>query len=391
MDEKKAKAPSAPQPAKSAKTKKEVQPAEQEKKGKQSKKLIIGIIAAIILIIGGVVWAVVALAAQSTPESAVLEAVTKTIKEKGHRVDGTIVVSTPNVSTAVNSNNTGRVIIDLDSSNNGMNNTGSLTITIEGAGTGNYVLTLDEVFQEDGTLYIKATKLEDFIKSFTSNFGPYLNVTAFSNLASNLRALSAKIDSDWWRISIPEIVNAIGVRDNNFLGKYYCAVEAAKHLFEQKGLDTLADAYKNNQFLIAAKSTYRPDSFTSNSYEATISADKMTKFWNSYVTSDVVSDIQLCNSGDGQKNAFSTAASNTFDFLANKKVYLDINGAHELSGIYINDVTENLSLVADLRIGNQPAEITAPANSRPATELTGDIMIIAQQVAELFSGFQSSD
>ncbi|MBQ9029561.1 hypothetical protein IJ114_02205 [Candidatus Saccharibacteria bacterium] len=390
MDENNAKEPATPQSTNPA-VENEVQPVEQGKSGKKSKKLIVGIIAAAILIMGGIVWAVIAIATQNTPESAVLEAVTKTIKEKGHRVNGTIVASTSNVSTAANSNNAGRVIIDLDSSNNGMNNTGSLTITVEGAGTGNYVLTLDEVFQEDGTLYIKATKLEDFVKSLTSNFGPYLNVTAFSNLASNLKALSAKIDSGWWRISIPEIVDAIGVRDNNFLGKYYCAVEATKHLFEQKGLDTLADTYKNNQFLTAAKSTYRPDSFANTSYEATINADKMTAFWSSYANSDVVSDIRLCNLGDGQKNTFSTAASNAFDFLANKKVYLDINGTHELSGIYINDVTENLSFVADLRISNQPAEITAPANSRPATELTGDIMIIAQQVAELFSGFQSND
>ncbi len=367
---------------------------EQEKKtGEESPKskkgLIIGIISAIV-VAGGAVAAFLILNKSSSPENVALDAVTKTIKAPAHKINGKIELSTAVASVIEpNASNKAKITIEIDGENNNLDAASSATLTIKATGMSDFVFRFDSILQKDGVIYIKPSDLTAFINSIVSTYKDYLSVAPLSNIVSEVKSLAAKVSSNWWRISLPEVLEALGMKDKNFADEYECFVTTANTLAGESGRNALADTYKEHQFLNIKKSDKGITSFTGDVYEATVDTNKLVDFWNKYITSDQVKEMDKCSS---EKVTTKTVTADKVPSISGT-IFLDIDKDHNLKGIYLSESKDNTTVDADLRIenGSEDFSTSAPAGAKPITDLTNDVVKIVQSVMSLFSMLQTAE
>ena len=352
---------------------------------KKSKKgLIAGIIAALV-VAGGAIAAVFILSRGNNPESVTLDAVTKAIKEPVHNISGKLELSTATASAIEESlSYKTKIIFDLSGVNNGMNSSSSATITVRTDGMSDFVFRFDEVLQSDGVIYVKPSDLTSFINSIISSYGQYLSSEPLASIVSAVKGLAAKISSNWWRISIPEVLEKLGAKDATFSEEYDCSVAAVNELLSASGLDSIANTYKNNQFLSTKKSDKSIASFTGDAYEATVDTSKLAKFWNEYVTSDGVKKLNECAK---QGDTLNAVTPDELSVVSDSTFFLDIDKDRNLNGFYFNDSKESYDIDADFRIekGSEDTAVDAPSDAKPITDLAEDIIKIVQSVAGLIA------
>ena len=357
--------------------------------GKSKKGLIIALVSLVIIAVGAVA-AFLIINCQNKPESVVLDAVTKTIKQQSHKVAGTVEMTTNTASTMYSGNSyKSSVRLELEAGNNGLNNAASAVLTVKGAGPSDYVFRFNEVLQDNGTLYIRVADFADFINSIAASFKAYLGTEPFASLVSQIKTLATKIEGSWWRVSVPEIFEAFGVKDDKISKQYDCVITAVNKLASESGLNTVADNYKNNQFLSAKKSDRKVDSFTGSAYEATIDTNKLAKFWNSYIATNEVKEISACVAD----RSIEEISADSLSRISGETFLLDIDNDKNLKGIYLDGVKDSYTIKGDLRVEEGPKDqtFTAPADAKPITDLTSDVMKIVQSIAGLFTAFQSAE
>lgn len=351
---------------------------------KKSKKgLIISIIVALV-VAGGAIAAVLILNRGNNPDSIALDAVTKTIKEPAHSISGKLELAATTVSATEENLAQTKIIFDLNGENNGMDSSSSATITVKTNGMSDFVFRFDEVLQSDGTIYVKPSDLTAFINSIASNYSQYLSSEPLAAIVTEVKSLATKISSNWWRISIPEVLKEFGVADAEFTEEYDCSVAAANELLSASGLESVANIYKNNQFLNVKKSDQKISSFTGDAYETTIDTSKLAKFWNEYATSDKVKKINECTK---KGDTLNTVTPDELSAVSDSAFFLDIDKDHNLSGFYFNDSKGNYDVNADFRIekGSEDLAIAAPSGAKPITDLTADITDLVQSIVSLFT------
>lgn len=364
------------------------QKAEIKKESPKSRKgLIIGIVSAVV-IAGGAVATFFVLNNGGSPEAVALDAITKTIKEPAHKMSGKIELSSSTISDSATANNT-KVILELEGENNNLNVTSSATLTVKTTGMSDFVFRFDEVFQNDGTIYIKPSDLTSFVNSIASTYGQYLSAEPLAGIVRDVKNLATKIGSNWWRISLPEVFEALGMENKTFTEEYNCFITTANVLAGESGLNTLADIYKEHQFLNVKKSDKGITSFTGDAYEATINTEKLADFWNKYIASDQVKELNKCTSGEATVETISKGQIPS----VSSAVFLDIDKDRNLNGIYLNEGKDNYRVSADLRIekGSKDLTVEAPSGAKPITDLTNDVVKLAQSIAGLFAAMKTTE
>ena len=363
---------------------------EAQKESPKSKKgLIIGIISAVV-IAGGAVAAFFILNKGSSPETIALDAITKTIKRPAHDINGKIEISSSAISAAGSATSNGvKVVLELEGKNHNLNASSSAALTIKAAGASDFVFRFDEVLQSDGTIYIKPSDLTSFINSITSTYSQYLSAEPLASIVKDVKNLTTKISSNWWRISLPEVLEAFGMKNEKFTEEYNCYVAVANKLVGEPGLNTIADVYKEHQFLNVKKSDKGITSFTGDVYEATVNTDKLADFWNKYITSDQVKELSKCSS---EEVATKTVSKDQLS-SASGTIFLDIDKDRNLNGIYLSESKDNYSVSADLRIkdGSEDLAIAAPSGAKPITDLANDIAKLIQSVTSLVAMMNTAE
>lgn len=357
----------------------------QEESPKSKKGLIIGIVSAVI-VAGGAVAAFFILNKGSSPETIALDAITKTIKEPAHKMNGKIELST--VSGSATANNV-KVIFELEGENNNLNVASSATLTVKTSGMSDFVFRFDEVLQSDGTIYVKPADLTAFVNSIVSTYGQYLNAEPLAGIVQDVKNLAAKISSNWWRISIPEVLETLDSKNKAFTEEYNCFVNVANTLAGESGLSMLADTYKEHQFLNVKKSDKGITSFTGDVYEATVNTDKLADFWNKYIASDQIKELNKCSS-DG--NVIKTVSKDQLSSVSGT-VFLDIDKDHNLKGIYLSEAKDSYRVSADLRLeeGSKDSTIATPSGAKPITDLANDIMKLTQSITSLVATMNAAE
>ncbi|MBR3365633.1 hypothetical protein IKG48_00710 [Candidatus Saccharibacteria bacterium] len=352
-----------------------------EDKKKSKKGLIIGIITAVV-VAGGTVAAFFILNRSGSAESVALDAITKTIKETAHNMTGKLEVTTPIASA--DSTSSAKIILELSGKNNGMNSSSNATITVKTSAASDFVFRFDGVLQSDGTLYVKPSDMTAFVNSLISSYSQYLSTEPLATIASEVSALATKVSANWWRISVPEILKSFGADSEQITEQFNCSIAATNEMVSEAGLTTIANIYKDNQFLKVKKSDQKISSFTSDAYEATVDASKLAKFWNEYVTSDKVKKLNDC-AGDGY--TLSAVTPDEVSKVSDKPFFLDIDKDRNLKGLYFSDSKEGYNVEADFRIeqGSNDLAIAAPSGAKPITDLTADIVKLIQSVTSLFT------
>ena len=377
-------------PVKTAPEKPEPTTGKSEAPQKSKKGLVAAIICLLVLAAAGVA-AVILLTNNNKPENVVLDAVTKTIKSPTHTVSGKIELTTKTESALTNSSVTsGRIIVELDGRNSGLNNTASATVTVKTAGTSDFVFRFSEVFQDGGVLYLKTSDLVAFADSAVDFFEGQLEASGmtsnpFANIMTHLKSVARKADNTWWRVSLSEIIKSLGVNDQNATKQYDCVIGAVKDLFSDSGLSNLADTYQKYPFITAASSDNKPASFSDNTYEASINTTELARFWNSFVTSDNATKISDCLPKDQSTTILDPVVSEDFAPLAGKTIYLDVDQGHNLSGVYASGSSESYGYLVDLRLDSEADAIEAPSDARPVSELLNDVMPLIQSFYGLYT------
>ena len=174
--------------------------------------------------------------------------------------------------------------------------------------------------------------------------------------------------------------------DQDIISQYNCAIEASKNLFSDSNLNTLADTYKNNQFINAKNYDGKIESFTGTAYEASVDTAKLASFWNSYVTSESMTKISSCAPKDSQaRSAFDETSKEQLSGLEDKKVYLDIDSGHNLLGFYLSGAEETYTYIVDMRLKDNAEAIVVPSDAHSITELKNDITKLVGSIINLFA------
>ena len=351
-----------------------------EGKKKSKKGLIIGIIAAVV-IAGGAVAGFFILNRGASAESVALDPITKTVKETAHKMTGKLEITAPIASASGTSN--ALIILELEGENNGIDSSSNATITVKTGNTSDLVFRFDEVLQNDGTIYVKPSDMTAFVNSLISSYSQYLSTEPLATIAEEISALATKVSANWWRISIPEILEALGVKNEQVTKQYDCSIAAVNEMVSEAGLTTVANIYKDNQFLSVKKADQKISSFTGDAYEATVDTSKLAKFWNEYVTSDKVKKLNDCS---GDKYTLSAVAPDELTAVTNSSFFLDIDKDRNLNGLYFSNSKEGYNVEADFRVeqGSNDLAIAAPSGAKPITDLTADIVELVQSITSLF-------
>lgn len=340
---------------------------------KSHKGVIIGLILALLIAAVGIV-AVILLSRSSNPEAVALDAITRTIKEENKTISGTVKIS---------SSETGSVTLALDGKSSGLNNEASATITVKMNNLGDFVFRFNEVFQDNGTLYLKTSELRDFFDSVKDKYKAYLTTDALTAVVDSIDNLVKSVDARWWRISVAEIMELSGLSSESLATEYNCVIKAAGDIFKSSGLNHLAEIYQNNQFLIVGASDVKPASFTGNSYSAAIDSVRLAKFWNTFVVSEDVAAIRACGENS---DILETVMPDELVGTATFATYLDIDNNHNLNGFYLRAVSDsNITTEVDLRLGKGDGRIETPETSKPITDLKDEVENVAKSIVNLFS------
>lgn len=358
-----------------------------ETKAKKSKKGLLAAIAGFIIVAGGAVATVLIVNAQNSPENVTLDAITKTLKSPTHTMTGKMEVATSTISAA-DSNVTykGSIVLELEGSNNNIANTSSATVTVKTGSTSDFVFRFDEVFSEDGTLYLKGSDLSDFINSVISTFSDYLKSEPLASITNKVKVLIKKIGANWWRVSIDDVLEILGSDSQDLANQYHCVIDAAKNLFSDSSLDTLSNIYKDHQFINAKKYDGSITSFTGTAYEASVDTAKLTEFWNAYITSEPMTKISSCDPEDSQaRSVFNETSEEQLSAAKDKKVYLDIDNGHNLVGFYTSGSENGGTYKVDMRLKDGADTISAPSDAKPITDLKNDVASLVAAITSLFT------
>ena len=238
-------------------------------------------------------------------------------------------------------------------------------------------LHLGSVVVADGALYIQIGGLMNTLNNL--NLTPEERAS-LDNYLSTIEA----IDNEWWRISIPEIIDSLELGEEATTA-YQALYDCTLKLTQQNFRPEIGELYQNNSFMNLEKvadSEYQSSGHSV--YRADIDYDSLANLINQIPETAPMQEFYACyNAIPGVEEQLSAtnfneiAASDLAELLpTDLDLQLKIsNFNHQLSAVYLEytmpDTDTNFSGVITLNY--QTATVTAPDNYRPITDLVDEL------------------
>ena len=373
-----------------------------KKKCDKKKKIIIGCAAgaAAVLGISGLVFASVM---DNTNENIALSAISDVFSSHQKSVNGYIELSDVN-DTKKNTfrnrqNPISHVRVDLSSDTNADNEaktTATFTVTYDKK---DYKLVLDSVIVKDHTIYVSISNLKDTVnklfKEMMNDSTMFTYKSAMEIYEDMIDQVVGEIDGNWWKISVPEVVDSL---DDKMLSSdkkqeikdvYACVIDAADKASKDGG--KFGKIYRDNAFVGIEK--YEGDAKPSaegDLYSMNLDADKFVNFANkmseqvkTYGLEDCMSKIREVSDDDDdddevekiEEKLKSADVKKAFEKINKYFVIVIKNGffSHKLSGIYLNVEKDGTRATVDFKIDALKGKISAPENAKSVTELVEDV------------------
>lgn len=259
---------------------------------KSKKKLIIGIVAALLLvfaIFGGVAFA----AYNNNPYKVLLDSVQNLVKAKTVITAGTLEVE--------DKTNKGKVSLEFSSQANNVKYAGSLDAKLkidysefkaELAGAG--------MLAESGDLYFKIDNAEElFDKALATEYGKYYaSSPELTPIVTKLRTFVKKIDGQWIKVS-KEDLSDVSQEDYD---KQQACVKAAftKFYGDNTQQNEVFDIYKKNEFVVI-KDTGKSQTINGNDsvgYNVKFDIDNLNKFSKGLDETTLAKAVTKCTDYD---------------------------------------------------------------------------------------------
>lgn len=351
--------------------------------------IVLSILAAIILILGCVgIWF---FGFYSSPDKVAFDAVTNLMSASNVSVQGDLAVLP--LGDGIPSP---RLWLSLDSSSNHLPNSTTASLSVSLDNNRSVELDLGLVQLSDGVIYLQVSKVMEAI----NNLG--LSEDDYAELEEILGLLEV-IDNEWWRISVPEIVDSLELGDsqaNGFKEIYTCTVNA---LNADLG-DELAILYRKLPFIKVVEidefdtftinhdsveskiSAYHPQS-GNGLYEISLNKANLAGFINALPETDVAESFFDCYNGVVDKYPSQFGSSNIdatdFDEIDASDIdidddlclYLEISRfSHQVQTIHFYYEENSYVTVGAFDLRYEDITVNAPNNYRPITDLIDEII-----------------
>ncbi|MDO8335438.1 MAG: hypothetical protein Q7T74_01485 [Candidatus Saccharibacteria bacterium] len=337
---------------------------------KSKKKLIIGIVIAIVVILG-IASATAFAYYYTSPEKVVQDSLQNTIKAKTVVTDGTFNVT--------DKTSNGSVAVQFSSQSDNEKLAGSLDakikidyedfkLDLEGAG----------MIAESGDLYFKIDNASELLeKSLATDYGKYY--ASNPALVSKLKAFVAKIDSRWIKVD----KETVSEYSKDYDEQQTCTKKAIKKFYsDDKQQQQVADIYKENRFVII-KDTGKSKTINSQdsvAYDIKFSISKMETFNKKLEKTDLMKALNKCTDSTEPTEGMSSDEINDAQKEANKvKTTLWISRwSHELQKVEVgtsDKETGTMDFAINLDTKTQP-KLKDPANTLDAKQLVKELEAI---------------
>lgn len=347
----------------------EVTPTVPQQKPPKSKKMLIGAIVglAAILLLGGSA-ATYALWYQN-PQKVVTDAIVNMLKAETYLVDGTVeILNIGDEDTSVN-----KISLALDGKSTTTTGEMNAKLSID-AEDKTYDLEGSALVDSDANIYFKVKN----IKSLTDE------MAAESQAASPyVDQLVAKIEDKWIRISADDYKEVS--EDASKVQKCF-ADTMKKYENDSKAQSQIADAYKNNQFIVIEEELGTKDGNIGYAIEG--DQDKAKSFANALKETDIYKDLSKCDdSFKIDTDDVEDAVKDDDGTESRLEVWISQFG-HELRQTKASLKTDEASVEAVLNTQfNQEVSVSAPTDFVTIKDLMEDINnIIMEQMMNNYGG-----
>lgn len=368
---------------------------------KSHKGLIVGIIAAVILLIcGGVAawfcfW-------YSNPDQVAYDAVNQLIKAENVGFEGGFAYFNPDEDSELK-----MVLISFDSASSSLPSSTSGKIQFvfnpeKVEGDPRVLIEVKNIVMQDGVIYLQLAGLMDSINSLE------LDEATRASLEVYLSTVEV-IDNEWWQISVPDLLADTGMPEQQadaFSDIYQCTVQAMNS--DMSG--EVAEIYKQNQFVkVQPTKRLAPENSDSETeltagykaYELTIDKNKLAGFVNRLPETKVAEDFFACYSQAmydagyvGSKDHLSaddfeeiTADDVAWPDAEDMRVYLEISRfGHKLRSahVYAYDDGEYLA-GGTILFKYENVVVNPPESYRPVTDLFAELAEMFNQIFQVES------
>lgn len=340
---------------------------------KKSKGLIIGIICAVVLLIGGGVAAFIVLKTQ--PSNIIASSINNLLNAKHISVEGNINMATKGAY----GNNSVNVNLTMLGSESNYSTTAHAEISLPMLGLYEPItLELNEVYISDGKVYAKIKGIKDVLSrnNIVTIGGSYVNDYAI-NIIENI---GQTLEDRWIMISLEEILNnpmypVDEQTKQKVLFTYDCTRNVTNNISNYSG--EFSDLYKKHSFIIMQQ---QPDSF----YSISFNPEQLADFGNSIPRTKLFQDLASCTGEDVEvvdSTDFTPESAKIFiERIPNISAKFDGFMDYHLSELKATDDSGYYSISTDLKFnyGDVPS-ISAPTDYTSITDIINEIVALMSQ------------
>ena len=357
-----------------------------------------------VLIAGGVIAVLglgglgTAYAIANTPENIALSAVASVFAAKQKHVSSTFSLNLKDSKVA--GVKSAQLTLDADiNTDKEVSTTAELAVNFYDT---KIKLSLDTVILKDYTVYIKISQLKAAAKAVLEQYNQSIKNDGFSvgyndpddytstpSYEDVINQLVGKIDGEWWRISIPELIDVdekLSAKEKVEAKKTYGCI--VNFLSDAKAKVDYAELYRKHAFI--SLQPYEGDQkFDSEgkAYIVQFSSNKIADFGNALVSSFKGLGVKEClpenvlNDGsDDDVDGDDKLSANDVDEMIRQwpTTIVTVKNnffSHEVTGLYSNLKTDSDSYTGAVKFNfsNQVKEVKAPANAQPITKFSEEI------------------
>jgi|GEM_PF-5547155 len=244
---------------------------------------------------------------------------------------------------------------------------------------------------------------------YQTSYGLGMYLESFDDFISDF---IGKIDGQWWKIKVEDIVDQLGDMIDSGTQKqvkaaWNCLTDELER--EYKGRNRLADYYKNNSFLELKEAENAPSALKNDGkvWKVSVNTSKLAGFANEAVKGTDTSYFVQCLE---DSETFSTSEiSEIRDSLDTTKVkeikaddiekYLDLSKvkfyaatdglfSHTLKGIHISASDDDATFTGTLHFSYDAVNVSAPSDAKEAKDF---VEIVTETLSGLMEKFGGSD
>ena len=357
-----------------------------------------------VLIAGGVIAVLglgglgTAYAIANTPENIALSAVASVFAAKQKHVSSTFSLNLKDSKVA--GVKSAQLTLDADiNTDKEVSTTAELAVNFYDT---KIKLSLDTVILKDYTVYIKISQLKAAAKAVLEQYNQSIKNDGFSvgyndpddytstpSYEDVINQLVGKIDGEWWRISIPELIDVdekLSAKEKVEAKKTYGCI--VNFLSDAKAKVDYAELYRKHAFI--SLQPYEGDQkFDSEgkAYIVQFSSNKIADFGNALASSFKGLGVKEClpenvlNDGsDDDVDGDEKLSANDVDGIIRQwpTTIVTVKNnffSHEVTGLYSDLKTDSdfYTGTVKLNFSNQVKEVKAPANAQSITKFSEEI------------------